>query len=63
MATTNTHTYAVVMHSSGEQAGYVVRSVYDGFCPAPYRDAARVAEYKREQAAQRHADRLNGYEV
>ncbi len=52
-------TFAVVAHSTGAANGYVVRAVYDGWCPAPYRDSERLAEYKSETAAQAFADGLN----
>ncbi len=52
--------YAVVLHSSGEQGGFVVRTMYGGWIPAPYSSTVPEAVYKREAAAQRYADKLNG---
>ncbi len=40
---------------------YVVRTAYDGWLPAPYSHATREAEYKRMSAAEKCADRMNGY--
>lgn len=54
-------TYCVVLHSSGPSGGYVVRTAYDGWIPAPYSSAERFAEYKRLHAAERCADKMNGY--
>lgn len=53
-------TYGVFLHSSGEQGGWVVRTMYDGWTPAPYSHAEPVATYKRMYAAEKYADRLNG---
>lgn len=59
--------YAVVPHrlNSGKPnpaGGYVVRSIYDGGgMPHPYRLEDAVAKYRSETAAQRYADKLNGY--
>jgi hypothetical protein len=53
-------TYCVVQHSTGPQGGYVVRTAVDGWIAAPYSQAEKLAEYKRESAAQKLADRLNG---
>lgn len=50
-------TYAVVRHSSGQ--GFVVRTVFDGWIPAPYSKAQREAEVMYEKMAQRIADRFN----
>lgn len=61
MTTEPVKTYCVVQHSSGPAGGYVVRTAYDGWLPAPYAYAERLAEYKRLTTAERHADRLNGY--
>ncbi len=52
-------TYGVFLHSSGVQGGWVVRTVYDGWVPAPYKIGDCVHEYKREHAAQALADRMN----
>lgn len=54
--------YGIYLHSSGESGGYVVRTRYDGWCPAPYSDASPIAVYKRLHAAEKYADKLNGYE-
>jgi hypothetical protein len=50
-------TYAIVRHSSGQ--GFVVRTVYDGWLPAPYSNTQREAEYMYEKMAQKVADRFN----
>jgi len=51
--------YAVIQHSSGPCGGYVVRTMYDGWIPSPYRADDAVKVYRRESAAQAHADKLN----
>ena len=53
-----TKTYGVYLHSAGA-GGYVVRTQYDGWCPAPYSSLEAVKVYAREHAAQNHADKLN----
>jgi len=58
--------YGVFVHSSGSQGGYVVRegNTRDGqsnWYPSPYSGASPVKEYHQRSAAQKHADRLNGY--
>ena len=52
-------TYVVVQHTNGN--GFVVRIAYNGWVPAPYSGAKIVKEFKIESAAQKHADKLNGY--
>lgn len=52
-------TYGVYLHSSGEQGGYVVRTMWDGWCPKPYSHAKPLRVYKRKSAAEKYADRLN----
>jgi hypothetical protein len=57
--------HCVVMHSSGPEAGYCVRTGYvqaDGtvWIPRPYTDVTPVKVYKREGPAQLLADKLNG---
>lgn len=51
--------YGVYLHSSGAYGGYVVRTRYDGWCPAPYKHAEPVKVYQHEKAAQKWADKLN----
>jgi hypothetical protein len=51
--------YAVYLHSSVKQGGYVVRTRHDGSAAAPYLRAQPVKVFKRESAAQAHADKLN----
>ena len=52
-------TFGVFEHSSGPQGGFVVRTIYDGWCPYPYSNSEPVKVYQREHAAQRYADHLN----
>jgi len=60
MTTRETKTFGVFLHSSGEQGGYVVRTAYDGWTPAPYNKAKPVhSGYRSEKLAQRMADKLN----
>ena len=58
---TDEKTFGVFLHSSGN-GDYVVRSMYDGWCPAPYSDQKPVHTYraKQEKLAQKMADKLNG---
>ena len=51
--------YVVVMHSNG--SGYVVRTRYAGYIPAPYQSAKVEKAFKSEAMAQKYADKLNGY--
>lgn len=56
--------HAVVMHSSGPEAGYVVRTAYlqadqTWWIPNPYGNAVPVRIFQRESAAQKLADKLN----
>jgi hypothetical protein len=55
----NENTYGVFLHSSGELGGYVVRTIYKGWTPAPYSSRTAVRTFKRESAAQTYADKLN----
>ena len=53
-------TYGVFLHSSGEQGGFVVRTIYDGWAPAPYSTAKPVHTYRKSRKlAQAMADKLN----
>lgn len=52
-----TKTYAVVRHTSGR--GFVVRTVYDGWLPAPYTNAQREVEVMYEGMARKIAARFN----
>lgn len=54
-----TQTFGVFVHYSGPQGGYVVRGIYDGWTPWPYRTSDAVRIYKRKHAAQAYADKLN----
>jgi hypothetical protein len=55
--------WAVVRHlddwGRDTATGYVVRARYDGWLPRPYTKAPIAKLYKRESAAQKHADKLN----
>ena len=55
-------TFGVFLHSSGPQGGYVVRTMYGGWCPAQYSDQKPVHTYRatQEKLAQKMADKLNG---
>jgi hypothetical protein len=60
MSMSGTKTYGVFLHSSGEQGGFVVRTMYDGWTPAPYSTAKPVhSGYRSEKLAQLMADKLN----
>jgi hypothetical protein len=61
MSTTTTEekTYGVFVHSSGKNGGYVVRTMYNGWTPSPYSSSLVLRAFRRESAAQRHADNLN----
>jgi hypothetical protein len=59
--------YGVFVHSSGANGGYVVRSGYkrdDGSVrwPEPYNSKSPVKTYSNQKVAQKHADRLNGFD-
>ena len=54
-----TKEFGVFQHSSGELGGFVVRTIYDGWTPAPYRTEDAVITFKRESSAQHQADKLN----
>ena len=62
MTRTEEITFGVYQHSSGPQGGFIPRTRYDGWAPAPYSQATPVKVYKRLSAAERHCDRLNGRE-
>lgn len=58
--------YGVFQHSSGKDGGYVVRTGEkraDGsyYFPQPYQDARPIAVGKSKAAAQKKADKMNGY--
>lgn len=51
--------YAVIQHSSGPQGGYVVRTVFDGYLPAPYRREDAVEVFENRAEAERFADAIS----
>jgi len=57
----DTKQFGVFLHSSGAQGGYVVRTMHNGWAPAPYSKAKPVHTYRANQAklAQKMADKLN----
>ncbi len=54
-------TYGVFLHSTGKSGGYVVRTIYSsGRAANPYNNASPMRTFKRKNAAQNYADKLNG---
>lgn len=55
--------FGVYQHSSGPAGGFVVRTRYDDWCPAPYNKVTPLKVEADQDTAQAYADALNRGEV